>query len=86
MSLLSLLTRVLCFIGRRELILNYFHKRTTNGFTEDCHTKIKMLKGVSCGLRNVDVYWRRMFLKFVPRSSFHTIGQGARKRLTVFGG
>jgi len=54
-------------------MLNYFHERTTNGFTEGCHTKIKMLKGVSYGLRNVDVYWREMFLEFVPRSSFHTI-------------
>jgi len=74
MSLLSLLARALCSTGRQEPILNYFHERTADGFTEGCHTKIKMLKGVSYGLRNVDVYWRRMFLKFVSsRSSFHTI-------------
>ena len=73
MSLLSLLTRAICSIGRREPILNYFHERTTNVFTEGCHTEIKMLKGVSYGLRNVDFYWRKMLLKFVPRSSFHTI-------------
>jgi transposase len=58
----------------REPILNYFDKRTTNGFTEGCHTKIKMLKRVSYGLRNVDVYWRKMLLGFVPsRSCFHSI-------------
>jgi transposase len=42
--------------GRREPILNYFHKRTTNGFTEGCPTKIKILKRVSYGLRDIDVY------------------------------
>ena len=58
----------------REPILNYFDKRTTNGFTEGCHTKIKMLKHVSYGLKNIDVYWRKMLLGFVPsRSCFHTI-------------
>ena len=57
----------------REPILNYFDNRTTNGFTEGCNTKIKMLKRVSYGLRNVEVYWRKMLLGFVPsRSFFHT--------------
>jgi transposase len=55
-------------------MLSYFYERTTNSFTEGYHTKIKMLKGVSCGLRNVDVYWRIMLLEFVSSpSSFHTI-------------
>jgi len=58
----------------REPILNYFDNSTTNGFTEGCNTKIKMLKRVSYGLRNVDVYWRKMLLGFVPsRSYFHTV-------------
>ena len=58
----------------REPILNYFDNNTTNGFTEGCNTKIKMLKRVSYGLRNVAVYWRKMFLGFVPsRSYFHTV-------------
>lgn len=58
----------------REPILNYFDNRTTNGFTEGCNTKIKMLKRVSYGLRNAEVYWRKMLLGFVPsRSCFHTI-------------
>ena len=58
----------------REPILNYFDNGTTNGFTEGCNTKIKMLKRVSYGLRNVKVYCRKMLLGFVPsRSCFHTI-------------
>ena len=58
----------------REPILNHFNNGTTNGFTEGCHTKIKMLKRVSYGLRNVEVYWRKMLLGFVPsRSYFHSI-------------
>jgi transposase len=58
----------------REPILNYFDGRTTNGFTEGCNTKIKMLKRVSYGLRNVEVYCRKMLLGFMPsRTCFHTI-------------
>jgi len=58
----------------REPILNHFANHTTNGFTEGCNTKIKMLKRISYGLKNVDVYWRKMLLGFVPsRSCFHTI-------------
>ena len=34
----------------QQPILNYFLNRTTNGFTEGCHTKIKMIKRVSYGL------------------------------------
>ena len=55
-------------------ILNHFDNHTTNGFTEGCNTKIKMLKRISYGLRNVEVYWRKMLLGFVPsRSCFHAI-------------
>ena len=58
----------------REPILNHFDNHTTNGFTEGCNTKIKMLKRISYGLRNVEVYWRKMLLGFIPsRSYFHTI-------------
>ena len=57
----------------REPILNHFDNNTTNGFTEGCNTKIKMLKRISYGLRNVEVYWRKMLLGFAPsRSYFHT--------------
>jgi len=58
----------------REPILNHFGNGTTNGFTEGCNAKIKMLKRVSYGLRNVEAYWRKMPLGFAPsRSYFHTI-------------
>jgi transposase len=58
----------------KEPILNHFDNHTTNGFTEGCHTKIKMLKRISYGLKNVEVYWRKMLLGFVPsRTCFHTI-------------
>jgi hypothetical protein len=58
----------------REPILNHCDNHTTNGFTEGCHTKIKMLKRLSYGWKSVDVYWRKMPLGFVPsRSYFHTI-------------
>jgi transposase len=50
----------------REPILSHFDNGTTNGFTEGCNTKIKMLKRISYGLRNVEVYWRKMLLGFVP--------------------
>ena len=57
-----------------KAVANYFRKQTTNGFTEGCQTEVKTLKRVSYGLRNVDVYWRKMLLGFVPsRSYFHSI-------------
>jgi len=58
----------------REPILNYFARRTTDAFTEGCNTKIKMLKRVSYGLRNAEVYCRKMLLGFVSsRSCFHNV-------------
>jgi transposase len=58
----------------REPILNHFISRTTNAYTEGCHTKIKMLKRTSYGLRNVEVYRRKMLLAFTPTpASFHTL-------------
>jgi transposase len=44
----------------------HFENRITNGFSEGCHTKVKMLKRISYGLRNVDVYARKMLLVFLP--------------------
>lgn len=40
----------------KQPILNYFKNKTTNGFTEGCHTKIKMIKRVSYGFRNINNY------------------------------
>jgi len=58
----------------RDPILNHFENGTSNGFTEGCNNKIKMLKRVSYGLKNAEVHWRKMLLGFVPsRSCFHNI-------------
>lgn len=48
-----------------EEILNYFDKKTTNAFTEGCHTKVKLLKRISFGLRNPQVYVEKLELGFV---------------------
>jgi transposase len=50
----------------REYILNYFNKYSTNAFTEGVHTKIKMMKRVSFGFRNVNHYIAKMMLAFAP--------------------
>jgi len=52
----------------RKEILGYFHLRITNGYTEGCHTKIKLLKRLSYGYRNVQVYMRKLLLGFLPTS------------------
>ena len=50
----------------RTYILNYFISKTTNAYTEGAHTKIKMIKRLSFGFRNVQVYIRKMMLAFIP--------------------
>lgn len=52
---------------RRE-IMGFLEVRITNGFTEGCHTKVKPLKRLSHGYRNVEVYRRKMLLGFLPTS------------------
>ena len=47
-------------------ILNYFKNKTTNGFTEGCHTKIKMIKRVSFGFKNINNYIAKITLAFLP--------------------
>jgi transposase len=57
-------------------ILNYFENKTTNGFTEGCHTKIKMIKRISFGFRNINNYIAKVTLAFLPFSflvSYHTV-------------
>lgn len=49
-------------------ILNHFDRGTSNGFTEGCHTKIKMLKRTSYGFRNRERYKIKMLLGFHPAS------------------
>lgn len=53
----------------RQEVLAYFRHRVTNAFTEGCHTKIKLLKRVSYGYRNRNVYRAKMLLGFLPISS-----------------
>lgn len=50
----------------KENILNYFDNFQTNAFTEGTHTKIKMIKRVSFGFRNIDNYIAKMTLAFMP--------------------
>ncbi len=38
----------------------------TNAYTEGVHTKIKLLKRASYGLRNIEVYVKKMHLGFLP--------------------
>lgn len=59
----------------KENILNYFNHYTTNGFTEGAHTKIKLMKRVSYGFRNIHNYIAKMILAFLPLSwiYLHTI-------------
>jgi transposase len=47
-------------------LLNYFEHRTTNAYTEGVHTKMKLLKRASYGLRNIEVYVKKMLLGFLP--------------------
>jgi len=52
-------------------ILNFFDNRTTNAYTEGIHTKIKMIKRVSFGFRNVQIYIRKMLLCILPFAIIH---------------
>lgn len=47
-------------------ILNYFNRRSTNAFTEGVHTKIKMIKRISFGFRNINNYIAKVTLAFLP--------------------
>jgi len=58
----------------KENILNYFNNKTTNAFTEGCHTKIKMIKKISFGFRNPFNYIAKVMLAFVKTNEiYHTI-------------
>ncbi|MFS8536059.1 MAG: ISL3 family transposase [Limnochordales bacterium] len=57
----------------REAILAYHDWRVSNGYTEGVHTKIKLLKRISYGFRNRQVYVRKMLLAFVPLAWLATV-------------
>jgi transposase len=50
----------------KENILNYFDNFETNAFTEGVHTKIKMIKRISFGFRNINNYIAKVTLAFIP--------------------
>ncbi|MCF7820770.1 MAG: transposase [Candidatus Pacebacteria bacterium] len=50
-----------------EEILNYFDTYNTNAFTEGVHTKIKKQKRVSYGIKNPEIYVKKMELAFIPK-------------------
>ena len=50
----------------RNYILNYFDRKTTNAYTEGSHTKIKMIKRLSYGFKNINIYIRKMMIAFIP--------------------
>ncbi|QIA27705.1 ISL3 family transposase [Thermaerobacter sp. PB12/4term] len=50
---------------RAELVAYHTH-RVTSGHTEGVHTKIKLLKRLSYGFRNRQLYVRKMLLAFAP--------------------
>lgn len=50
----------------KDYILNYFDYFSTNAFTEGVHTKIKMIKRVSFGFRNIAHYIAKVSLAFLP--------------------
>lgn len=50
----------------RPYILNYFNNHSTNAFTEGVHTKIKMVKRISFGFRNIHNYIAKITLAFLP--------------------
>ena len=50
----------------KEYILNHFIQRSTSAFTEGVHTKIKMIKRMSFGFRNIQNYIAKISLAFLP--------------------
>lgn len=50
----------------QEHILNHFIRRSTSAFTEGVHTKIKMIKRMSFGFRNIQNYIAKISLAFLP--------------------
>ena len=59
----------------REEILNFFHHRTTNAYTEGLNRKLKLLQRTAYGFRNFNNYLLRATLVLIPFAAFihHTI-------------
>lgn len=50
----------------RPYILNYFKTYITNGYTEGVNNKIKLIKRISFGFRNINNYIAKITLAFLP--------------------
>jgi len=50
----------------KEEILNYFERKTTNAYLEGLNTKIKLIKRISFGFRNKEVFIRKAILACLP--------------------
>jgi len=46
----------------KEYILNYWNSRSTNGFMEGMHNKMKLIKRISFGFRNKEVFINKVML------------------------
>jgi len=47
-------------------VLNYFNNFSTNAFTKRVHTKIKIIKRISFGFKNITNYIAKVTLAFIP--------------------
>lgn len=51
-----------------EYILNYWNNRSTNGFMEGIHNKMKLIKRISFGFRNKQVFIQKIMLSVLVAS------------------
>jgi len=52
----------------KEYILNYWNSRSTNGFMEGIHNKMKLIKRISFGFRNKKVFIQKIMLSVLITS------------------
>jgi len=58
----------------KEYILNYWNSRSTNGFMEGMHNKMKLIKRISFGFRNKEVFIHKVMLSVLIASVlFHKL-------------
>lgn len=58
----------------REPILNYWSSRSTNGFMEGMHNKMKLIKRISFGFRNKNVFIYKVMLSvLITTMLFHNL-------------
>ena len=50
----------------QKKILNFFDRRTTNAYLEGINTKLKLVKRISFGFRNKEVFIRKAILACLP--------------------